>query len=387
VKVKAHDSRIVFVQPVLAPYAIPRYRLLAKSQGLDIHLILEAHSFPERPGWIPRKIENCTIHVANSILKKKKIHNKVLNYSEKFTKAIPYGISFLLFGISPTIIIFCNPTQMLCSLPYLLQKKCSVGIIMEDTLHSQSHRPTLIGKIRKVLYQRLDFAFCFSQDAVIYIKSLRLKTRIYRSSWSIESDWLRWDLPNRKNTKGTVTFLFVGQLIHRKGVMPLLHAWQKFSQTDSAKKQLILIGEGPLRGTAESFSRKAHIHNVHFIGGIPYKQVKRYYSSSDIFILPTMEDLFTLVVTEAMAYGLPVMTSIYNGASELIRPGENGWVFDSKDVASILQALEDAWANRRRFADMGKLSRDIISEYTHESIMAQMSADLQKEISQAAIPR
>ena len=384
-KVKNCVPRVVFVQPVLAPYAIPRYRILAKSEGLDIHLILEAHSFPERPGWTPRKIKNCNIHIARSILKKKTVYNKVLNYSETYTKAIPYGISFLLFNISPSMVIFCNPTQMLCSLPYLLKKKCKVGLIMEDTPLSQSHKLVLVAMIRKALYQRLDFVFCFSNDAVSYFNSLHLKARIYRSSWSIDSDWLRWDLPNEKNKNNKITFLFVGQLIHGKGVMPLLNAWQKFSQTDRDKKQLVLIGDGPLRETAEGFSRKTRINNVRFVGGIPYKQVEQYYSNSDVFILPTMGDLFSLVITEAMAFSLPVMTSIYNGAAELIRPGENGWVFDSQNVASILQALEDAWANRSKFADMGKISREIISGYTHETIMAQMRADLRNEFSQAAI--
>ena len=375
--------RVVFMQPVLAPYTVPRYRELAKSKDLDVHVVLEAEKFAERPGWTPRPIHNCTLHIVKSLCKQKRVKHKAFNYTETFTKAIPYGISPLLYRIAPDIVLFCNPTQLLCALPYVLTAPCRVGLLMEDTLNSQSHKSLLTTWFRKVIYQRLDFVFCFSEEAVNYVHALELRARIYRSSWSIDAEWLTHGSSVTKNAN-LVTFLFVGQMNPRKGVMALLSAWKQFSPKNEDAKQIVLVGDGPLRKEAEAFCREHRIEDVCIIGGIPYDQIKQHYLNSDIFILPTMEDLFALVVTEAMAFGLPVMTSIYAGAAELIRQGENGWVFDSKDASSILQALHNAWDNRCKFSEMGKVSREIISRYTHKAVMAQMRADLHKEFPRVA---
>jgi glycosyltransferase involved in cell wall biosynthesis len=378
VKAEKRIPTVVFVQPVLAPYAVPRCQALASAGDMDLHVVLEAASFVERPNWIPREIENCRVHVAKSLLKRKEVHNRELHYKETFTKAIPYGIVPVLFNVSPDMVIFCNPTQVLCALPFLLTRRCSVGLILEDTPVSQAHKFFLITFLRRVLYQRLDYVFCFSEEAKEYARSLELKARLYRSSWSIDPAWLE-QAPRAKRSRNAVTFLFVGQLNPRKGIMPLLLAWKEFSGSDSDKKKLVVVGEGPLLQAAECFCQENELGNVQFTGGIPYHEVKEFYVASDVFVLPTMEDLFSLVITEAMAFALPVMTTIYNGAKELIIDQENGWVFDSKDISSVVQALEGAWEKRDELASMGRKSHEVISHYTHGAVMERMRMDLHKE--------
>ena len=61
---------------------------------------------------------------------------------------------------------------------------------------------------------------------------------------------------------------------------------------------------------------------------------------ADVYFLPTIEDNWSLVIPEAMACGLPVATSVYNGCyPELVHKGENGITFDTFDQASIIEAL------------------------------------------------
>lgn len=62
------------------------------------------------------------------------------------------------------------------------------------------------------------------------------------------------------------------------------------------------------------------MRSVHFLGKIPYQEVYKYYGIADVFVLPTLEDNWSLVVPEAMSCGLPVATSIYNGCHpELVK--------------------------------------------------------------------
>ena len=100
-----------------------------------------------------------------------------------------------------------------------------------------------------------------------------------------------------------------------------------------------MVGGGELESKLrEEF---ASIPTVFIEGRKEYSEVCKYYAIADVFILPTIEDNWSLVIPEAMSCGLPVATSIYNGChSELIQEGENGTIFDTYNEDSIIQALD-----------------------------------------------
>lgn len=136
---------------------------------------------------------------------------------------------------------------------------------------------------------------------------------------------------------GTV-FLFCGVLNERKGILPLLRAWEKHVLVHK-EDSLIVVGGSEYAEEVLSPYRK--LKNVHMIGRVDYASVHQYYAVADVFVLPTIEDNWSLVVPEAMACGLPVATSIYNGCySELIQEGVNGYTFDTFQEESILKTLD-----------------------------------------------
>jgi UDP-glucose:(heptosyl)LPS alpha-1,3-glucosyltransferase len=105
----------------------------------------------------------------------------------------------------------------------------------------------------------------------------------------------------------------------------------------------------------------------------PTDRIERYYAAADVFVLPTPYDAFGMVITEAMACGLPVVTSAAAGAAELIEPGLTGFVLsDSTDVAALASCMRtlalDADARRRigtaAAAAMRKESWDTVADRT-----------------------
>lgn len=144
----------------------------------------------------------------------------------------------------------------------------------------------------------------------------------------------------RKNYKheNGVLYLFCGALIPRKGVEPLLEAWTEHVKSHPSDT-LVMVGGGELYDRIiERFGSEA---SVFIEGRKDYSKVCKYYAIADVFILPTIEDNWSLVIPEAMACGLPVATSVYNGChEELIHEGENGCTFDTFDQASMLKALD-----------------------------------------------
>ena len=98
-----------------------------------------------------------------------------------------------------------------------------------------------------------------------------------------------------------------------------------------------------------------------------YQSVSEFMQCSDILVLPTLEDVWGLVVMEAMACGLPVLTTPYAGARGLIREGETGYLFDVQDPQSIRDMLERMSGSDYR--EMGRKARRLIEDYSNENVM------------------
>lgn len=138
---------------------------------------------------------------------------------------------------------------------------------------------------------------------------------------------------------GGIVYLFCGALIERKGVEPLLAAWGKHIERHPTDT-LILVGGGSLLDKIKN--TYGNEPSIFIEGRRPYEEICQYYAIADVFVLPTIEDNWSLVVPEAMSCGLPVATSIYNGCHpELIQEGVNGYTFDTFDQGSILAALDN----------------------------------------------
>lgn len=133
-------------------------------------------------------------------------------------------------------------------------------------------------------------------------------------------------------------YLFVGQVAERKGVKYLLEAWVRHSEVYPSDK-LLLVGSGnQLKEFRDVYSP---IHSVVFTDRIEYSEIFKFYAIADVFVIPTIEDNWSLVIPEAMACGLPVATSVYNGCyPELVHKDENGITFDTFNQKSIVEALE-----------------------------------------------
>lgn len=159
--------------------------------------------------------------------------------------------------------------------------------------------------------------------------------------------------------KQGLAFLFVGQLVDRKGIKELLAVWHKHI-SQYPDDNLLVIGKGVLE---HSLKEKYTSDSIHILGGINYDELYKYYALCDVFIMPTLEDNWCLVIPEAMACGKPVACSIYNGGHyELVQDGVNGYKFDPLEPDSIIRTL--AKFHQADLQSMGKKSIEIESDFT-----------------------
>ncbi len=132
--------------------------------------------------------------------------------------------------------------------------------------------------------------------------------------------------------------LFVGSGFERKGLPQLLEACARLPRRDV---HLIVVGRDRQATALHQQAQQLGIGTrVHFVGG--QTDVRPFYGAADVFALPTLYDPFPNAVLEAMACGLPVVTSTTSGAAELIRAAENGFVVDALNIEALAQSLEAA---------------------------------------------
>lgn len=159
--------------------------------------------------------------------------------------------------------------------------------------------------------------------------------------------------------------LAVGQFIHRKGFDILLRAAKNLPEDVGI---YIVGGEADERYT--NLRQELGLEkNVHFWGFRTRDQLAQLYKAADLFCLPTREDIWGLVVNEAMAFGLPVVTTEQCVAGmELVENGVNGYLVPIEDPDALGESLNKVLSSDMEA--MGRASLQKIQGYTIEKMAA-----------------
>ena len=207
------------------------------------------------------------------------------------------------------------------------------------------------------------------------------KNIIYRYPFSSINEYEILDCPLTQSQKDKLKeelgiyeekiILGVGQFIERKGWDILFEA---------AKKMPDSIGIYIIGGKATEeyilYKEKNNLKHLHFLEFKQKDVLKKYYYSANIFILPTREDIWGLVINEAMASGLPVVTTDRCIAGlEMIIQNKNGYIIPVNNTEILVETVEKLFSNFNKEIDMEKACLDIAHEYTIEK-MAKAFGDI-----------
>lgn len=179
------------------------------------------------------------------------------------------------------------------------------------------------------------------------------------------------DLKLQFGIKTSKVIFFNGQLIERKGIFELLEGFKQY-QTENQDISLLILGRGQEKSKMISIINQQNIQNVVFADFVEYDQVYKYFMVANIFILPSREEAWGLVNNEAMASGLPVITTYEAGSSvDLIEEGKNGYIIQSNCPACIKEAINKVFKNN---LDMNNNSVEKISSMNIENMIKESKA-------------
>ena len=371
--------RITWVTRSFLDYRIPIYKEINKLCGNNLYLIYNEEIVPERLTKIMKyELGERCIPLKGELRIIGKKYNPVSSSKAKNIRIpIQKGLISTIKKTRPDIIITDGFFQWTYAplIIKLFNKKVKHVMCYEGWQHTERNMQSFRIKYRKIAMKFIDSICCNGTLSKEYVESLGYPSgRISlgnmaadTSYFSEESKKITQDeidsFRKKMNLKGTV-YCFSGRLVQLKGIKELVLAWKNFSINKDVT--LFIIGEGPLKKELESYKENNNLSNIVFAGFVNYVDLPIYYKASDIFIIPTLQDNWSLVVPEAMACGLPIMSSIYNGCYPELIKTENGWIFDPLDNNNIESTLTLSYSNLNK--EMGLKSKEIVMNYSPKII-------------------
>lgn len=175
-----------------------------------------------------------------------------------------------------------------------------------------------------------------------------------------------------RGTGRPVTLLFLGLLGRRKGIFDLLEAFARAHASDPGMR-LVVGGNGEIEAAARQAGELGLEDCVRFEGWVGPAEKAVLLDAADVYVLPSHNEGLPMSVLEAMAYGLPVITTDVGGLPELVTDGVHGRMIRPGDVVALTAAilyLAGDGETRRRMGEAGR--RRVQSAYSGEAVLPLM---------------
>lgn len=214
----------------------------------------------------------------------------------------------------------------------------SIHWAAQDRLHGTLDEPGL--HLRIIAVKEAEIALA---DHILTVSELARQTyleagvpaeKVHAVPLGADLSLFRPDETAEANRQGFV-FLFAGATIHRKGFDLLLEAFARVAaQVPDARLRLV----GP-RGDAAHLLERYPSAPIEAVGPTDQCGLAAEFRRADCLVLPSRNDSYAMVVTEALASGLPVIVSEMVGAKDLVREGRNGWIVPAGDAAPLAERM------------------------------------------------
>jgi glycosyltransferase involved in cell wall biosynthesis len=353
-----------------APYRIPLFNALARTDGVDLRVLFLSNRDPRRSYPVYEREFAFDRHV---------LRGHELVRGGRWT-VVSRGVLAELRRFRPHVIAVGGWNQPAFWQAQLYARACGLPVLLwiESTARDARSGSRGLERARRAAVRLSAGAFVPGRAAADYAASLGLPAdriavapnatdlEIFGSRVAAERSG-RDELRARHGIDGCCT-LSVGRLSREKGPDVLVRAF-----AHDVPGTLVLIGDGPqeaeLRRLLEARDGPAPVpERVLLVGRRERDELPPWYAAADVFCLPSRSDTWGMVLSEAAAAGLPLVATEAAGAGhDLIEEGVNGYRVPVEDERALAEALrraadDPAWRSRA-----GLRSRELVAEHTPEA--------------------
>jgi glycosyltransferase involved in cell wall biosynthesis len=332
--------RVALLTNFIPPYRVPLYEEIWRRCS-DFRIFVSATTEPNR-AWVP-EWGTLPVQLQRSVAIQG-LWRHPNKFSESLTLHLPYDTIPELVRFRPDVVISAEMgmrTAQAAAYCQLSNSPLVIWATLSDV--TEQGRGRLRRWLRPKLLRHADSVIINGAGGVRYLRGLGVNaSSMFRAPYTTDlGPFLT--LPTERSVGLRHRLLYSGSLTHRKGLMlflPTLSNWA--ARNMDRNVELVVVGQGPLSPEVSGFHCAKNL-TIRRLGHVPYDQVPDVYQNGGILIFPTLADEWGMVVTEAMAAGVPVLGSLYSQAvEELVIDGENGWTFRPDRPAEMYGALDRA---------------------------------------------
>lgn len=351
-------KHVVILTNIPAPYRVDFFDYLKKNYENYRFTIVYSSKNEDNRSWSieEEKLKDAVFLESRTIAIRKRFDTTYLH--------LPKGVKAVLKNLQPDVVVGSeyNPT-VLRALHFCRKNRIPFVSWTDGTLFSERNRNFIQKYLRTYVVARANAyigSSTRSKEAQIFYGADEKKCHISFLAVDVEQ-YLQ-----KPQGKGSGKILCVGSLIERKGIDLLLRA---LSHVESSY-ELYLAGDGNEKQTLKDLAKELKIEDrIHFLGQLSKEELLKHYGDSDLFVLPTREDCFALVLLEAMCAGLPIVCSKYaDGAYDLIEDGKNGLMIDPYEEQSFAGAMERILRDEKLRKEMGNCSLQMTEKFRFSNI-------------------
>lgn len=282
-------------------------------------------------------------------------------------------VLYKLFRLKPELIVTSEfgLLSIYAALYRLFYRRARLLLLVENdpaflaAFYNKNRKTGLYRSVRKFIVWCADSVLCNNRRAAEYLANDlgvdkdKVITACYLTSFQATT-------PKKRDGEKAKNFLFVGRLIPSKGLSLLVEAVSLLPDDAKAKFTLSIVGDGPERAGLEQAVKDFNLNKtIIFHGRQPYEQLGDFFAAADLFIFPTLGDYRALVGFEALSAGLPIIGSIFDGASdETIEDGVNGFVVDPRQIGELTKKMQFFLDSPGRFEEFSACSINKYSKYS-----------------------
>jgi glycosyltransferase involved in cell wall biosynthesis len=346
----ADKPRVAYWNNLPAPYMVDRFSAVASRRVIDLEVWFSELESPER-SWL---VEPESWRFRHRLARVGRVGGRLVGLPPHLPRSAWPDLIVSLYS-EPSYLVGLAQAHL---------RRVRTALWVEVTFDSWVRRSRAKEFLKRAAFASADAILTVGQDGRAYARRYGVEdARIHYLPHTVDAR--RFEVAaaacadGREGLRASlglrgVTFAYVGRLWNGKGLDTLLTAFAAAQRSSGLEVSLLLVGDGPDEAALRARCAVEGLDGVVFAGFHQQEALAPYYVAADVFVFPTLGDPYGLVVDEAMACSLPVISS--TGAGEIRRrvtEGRTGYLFDPGDVVTLERHMVELAADPAQRREMG----------------------------------